>query len=175
MELLNLITTKDLNGPTLENPDSMLLHLLIDDFDPYDKYSDLLNSIFKLKHVDPQLVNINKKNPRDGTTALMLAAIRGNLELVTTLIYWNADPHAISTDRMAALTFACDAKHVEVARYLSKYVTREELELKPVHTRRTVKAQAQIMLKASPDMTEYDSLLEIIQNIEIRHLVEERI
>ncbi len=59
--------------------------------------------------------------------------------------------------------------------YLSEYVTREELEVKKTHTRHTVKAEVRGKLREFPNQTQYDTLLKIISDIEIRHLVEERI
>lgn len=170
----NSITTKDLNSPTVLDPNYTLLHKLIKEFDIEDKYPELLNSLFKLKNVEPQLVNINKKSFRTGATALMFAASRGNLELVNTLIAWKANPHIRSANLMTAFSCACNRGQVEVANYLSQYVTREELELQQIHTGNTVKAEVEEKLKEFPDQTQYDALLEIINNIEIRHLVEER-
>ena len=175
MELFNSITTKDLNNPIAADPDYTLLHILIKEFDLENKYPELINSIFKLQHVDPQFVNINKRNPRNGTTALMLAADRGNLELVNALIAWKANPHTLSADLMTAFSCACDCGHVEVARYLSAYVTREELELEQIHNGHTVKVEVEEKLREFPHQTKYDDLLKIICDIEIRHLIEERI
>lgn len=175
MELFNSITTKDLNNPIAADPDYTLLHILIKEFDLDNKYPELINSIFKLQHVDPQFVNINKRNPTNGATALMFAADRGNLELVNALIAWKANPHAVSTNLMTAFSCACDYGHVEVARYLSVYVTREELELEQIHNGHTVKVEVEEKLREFPHQTKYDTLLKIICDIEIRHLVEERI
>ena len=175
MELFNSITTKDLNNPVAADPDYTLLQVLIRDFDLENNYPELINSIFKLQHVDPQFVNINKTNPTNGATALMLAAARGNLELVNALIAWKANPHAVSIDLMTAFACACACEHVEVARYLSEYVTREELELEQTYYGHTVRVEVEKNLRQFPHQTKYDTLLKIICDIEIRHLVEERI
>lgn len=174
MELFNSITTQDLNDPTTIDPNYTLLQALVREFDPGDKYPELINGIFRLKHVYPQLVDIDKRNPTNGVTALMLAADRGNLELVNVLIAWKANPHASSMNLMTAFAYACNCGHVEVTHYLSEYVTREELEVEQTHTGNTIKAEVQEKLKEFPHQTEYDTLLDIIQNIEIRYLVEER-
>ncbi len=150
IELFNSITTQDLNDPTTIDPNYTLLQALIRKFDPGDKYPELINGIFRLKHVDSQLVDIDKRNPTNVVTALMLAADRGNLELVNILIAWKADPHALSMNLMTAFACACNCRHVEVARYLSEYVTQEELEVEQTHTGNTVKAEVQEKLREFP-------------------------
>lgn len=174
IELFNSITTKDLNNTTITDPNYTLLHMLIKEFDPQNKYPELVNGIFRLRHVDPQIVNIDKRNPRTGATALMLAANRGNLELVNVLVAWKANPHVLSNTLMTAFTYACTNGHVEVARYLSEYVTREELEVEQTHSGITVKTEVEQKLREFPNLTQYDTLLNIIHDIEVRHLVEER-
>ena len=173
--IFNSITTKDLNEPTVIDPNYTLLHKLVKEFDLRNKYPELLNGLFKLKHVDPSLVDIDKKNPRTGSTALMYAASRGHLELVKALIAWKANPHTRSANQMTPFFCACNKGQVEVASFLSHYITKEELELEQSNTGNTVKTEMEEKFRDFPNETKYDMLLKIICDIELRHLVEERI
>ena len=172
--IFNSITTKDLNKPTVIDPNYTLLHKLVKEFDLSNKYPELLNCLFRLKHVDPTLVDINKTNPRSGSTALMFAASRGHLELVHELLFWKANPHARSVNQMYPFFCACNKGQVEVASYLSHYVTKEELGLEQLYTGNTVKTETEEKFREFPNETKYDMLLKIIFDIELRHLVEER-
>lgn len=173
--LFNLISTAELNKFTKTDPDCTLLHALIKRFDTENKYPELLNNLFKLENVDPQHVNINSKNPRTGTTALMLAASRGNLKLVQNLLYWKADPHAISENQMTPFSCACNRGNVEVAEFLSTYVTKEELELEQTYTGNTPKEELHEKIMDSPNQRKYHDLLKIICDIELKYLIKERI
>ena len=173
--IFNSITTKDLNEPTEVDPYSTLLHKLVQGFDLKNRYPELLNNLFKLKYVDPTLVDIDKKNTLTGSTALMLAAGRGHLELVKELIAWKANPHAKSVHQMIPFFYACKNGQVEVASYLSQYVTKEELELKNSITGDTIKTEMEEGFRYFPREKNYDMLLKIICDIEFRHLVKEKI
>lgn len=173
--LFNSINTEELNKLTETYPNSTLLHALIKHFDREDKYPEYLDTLFNLKNVDPQRININFRNPMTGSTALILAAGRGNLKLVQTLIYWKADPHARTNNQMTPFYCACSHGNVEVAEFLSPYVTREELELKQAITGNTPKAELEELLLESLNKQKFHDLLKIISDIELRHLVQDRI
>lgn len=134
-----------------------------------------MDTLFNLKNVDPQRININFQNPMSGSTALILAAGRGNLKLVQTLIYWNANPHARINHQMTPFYCACSHGNVEVAEFLSPYVTRKELGLRQAITGNTPKAELEELLLESLNKQKYHDLLKIVSDIELRHLVQDRI
>lgn len=175
IELFNSISTEDLNKNTETYPYSTLLHALIKNFDKKDKRPEYLDNLFQLENVDPQHVNVNYRNQMTGSTALMLAASRGQLRLVQTLIHWKADPYARSANQMTAFFCACSRGNVEVAEFLSTYVTREELQLKQTITGKTPKTELEEQLLESPNKEKFLHLLKMINDIEIRHLVQDRV
>lgn len=129
----------------------MLLHKLIKFFDLPNKHLYFLNNLFNLPNLDPEKVNINSKNPRYGTTALIHTASRGHLPLVKTLLFWKADSHSRSANQITPFYCACNHRHVEVAEYLSKYVTKEELQLEQINTGNTVKKDVEKELIENPN------------------------
>lgn len=172
--LFQSITAEKLNQFDVLDTRYMLLHKLIKFFDLQNKYPQFLDNLFNLPNVDPEKVNINSKNPRNGTTALIHAASRGHLRLVQTLLFWKANPHSRSDNQMTPFYCACNHRHVEVAEYLSRYVTKEELQLKQTNTGNTVKENMEKDLMANPNHPKLEQLLKLIEDIELRHLVEER-
>lgn len=172
--LFQSITAEKLNQFDVLDARYMLLHKLIKFFDLQNKYPQFLNNLFNLPNVDPEKVNINSKNPRNGTTALIHAASRGHLQLVQTLLFWKANPHSRSENQMTPFYCACNHRHVEVAEYLSRYVTKEELQLEQTNTGNTVKENMEKDLMANPNHPKLERLLKLIEDIELRHLVEER-
>lgn len=59
--------------------------------------------------------------------------------------------------------------------YLGCYVTREELELRGAFNNKTIKEDLELRLVDIPNNQETNDLLKIIINIEMRHLIQERI
>lgn len=174
-ELFNLITAEELNKYTNTDPSSTLLIAILDYFDINDRYTDLINGLFHLRNVDVQKVNINAQNLVTQKTALITAADRGLFQFVQTLIFWNADPHIITFHQTTAFSCACKEGHVEVAEYLSRYVTREELELRGEFSNKTIKEEMELRLVQIPNDRKTNDLLKIIFNIEMRHLIQKRI
>lgn len=170
-QLFNLITAKELNTSTEFDPDFTLLQKLIKEFDKANKYPDLLNDLFSLPNVDPKDVNINSINLKDGTTPLINAASRGHLKLLETMLFWNVNPHIKSNNQMTAFTYACNHVHINIAKYLSCHVTKEELHIKHLNTGYTIKEELQIRQEAQPNEPKFEELLKIIQNIEINHKI----
>lgn len=105
----------------------------------------------------------------------MLAAIRGNLRLVTQLILWKTDPHARSNIQMTAFSYTIYYYNIEISRFLSVYVTKEELELKNLHNGQTPREGIEQSILHNPAEQKYHDLLNIIHTIELRHLMEDRI
>lgn len=171
----DLINAEELNKFTTTDPNHILLHALIKFFDLGGKYPRLLNNLFELSNVDPRDVNINFQNPVSGSTALMLAADRGHFRLVQTLLFWKADPHIRSFNQKTAFVCAINNTNVEIAQFLSIYLTREELELEVVYTGQTPREEVEDKLMRDPTEQKYQDLFKIITDIEVRHLVEDRI
>lgn len=169
------LNAKELNTHTDMYPSYILLHVLIRYFDRENKYPGFPSNIFELRNVNPRDVNINFRNPESGTTALMLAAIHGDLRLVTQLILWKANPHARSNIQMTPFSFAICYYNVEVSRFLSVYVTREELELVNLHSGQTPREAIEESISRNPAEQKYHDLLNIIDTIELRFLTEDRI
>lgn len=169
------LDAEELNAYTNRYPDYILLHALIKYFDLENKYPEFLSNIFELRNVNPRDVHINSRNSETGTTALILAAIRGDLRLVTHLIHWKADPQARSNLHMTAFFYAICYSNVEVSQFLSVYVTKEELELENFHNDQTAREAIEELILDDPTEEKYRDLLNIIDTIELRHIMEDRI
>lgn len=174
-ELFNSITAEELNKYTIFDPSYTLLNAVLNYFDKGNRYPYFINGLFQLRNVDIQQVNINAKTPVTQMTALIIAANRGLSQFVPTLLFCNADPHAITIHQTTAFSCACINGHIEVAEYLSFYVTREELELRATFNDNKIKEDLELRLEEIPNDRKTDDLLKIIFNIEIRNLIQEKI
>ena len=172
--LFHRITAEELNKHTLSNPAYTLLNIILHYFDLGNRYPDLINGLFSLPNVDVQQVRINARTSDTRMTALIIATNRGLFQFVQTLLFWNADPHAITNMQATAFSTACTKHEVQIAKYLSPYVTKEELELRSAFNDNTIKEDLELSLEEFPNDRKIKDLLDIIFKIEIRHIIQEQ-
>lgn len=91
------------------------------------------------------------------------------------MIFWRADPHARSNIQQTAFSSAIHFQNIEVAQFLSTYVTKEELELKNTATRQTTKEVLEELIEGDPTKQTYQDLSNAIDAIELKYFIEDKI
>lgn len=124
------ITTEQLNERVPIDPGSILLQRIIHHFDLQGKYQHLVIGLFNSPNVDTSRLNINHQHDVNGRTALMLAAGRGNLEVVKELMQLGANMQIITADNRTAFAYACWFGHIEVVKLFLPLVKLREYTLR---------------------------------------------
>lgn len=124
------ITTEQLNEAVSIDPGSTLLHRIIQTFDAGREYQHLITGLFDSPNVDPSQLNIDHQHTIHGRTALMLAAYRGNFEVVKKLMSLGADMHITTHDNRTAFGYACWWGQLEIVKFLLPQVELREYSLR---------------------------------------------
>lgn len=126
------ITTEQLNEAVSIDPSSILLQRIIHTFDFDRQYQHLVTGLFDSPNVDASQLNINYQHATNGRTALMLAAYRGNFEVVKKLMSLGADMQITTHDNRTAFRFACTWGHLDIVKFLLPQVELREYSLRNV-------------------------------------------
>ncbi|MCJ1349245.1 hypothetical protein MMC31_007481 [Peltigera leucophlebia] len=174
-KVFDSFTTKQLNQFTIENPTSTLFNILVEHFDTDDNYPHFLIKLCNSPNVDMKEVNIHTPNSITGETTLMIAAMRGHLELCKILILNGASAQVETPQSKTAFYNACFFGNYEVAEYLVKYISREELKL--IHGRLTIKQHIKEKILNYPHsifLSSYQAILRLIEAKELQEIIDER-
>lgn len=102
-KIFESITTEQLNKHVDIDPGNIRLQRIIHAFDSEQRYQYLIIGLFDSPNVDTSRLDINHQHVQNGLTPLMVAAYRGNFEVLEKLISlganvqlcWNFQPNSI--------------------------------------------------------------------------------
>lgn len=153
------ITTEQLNERVDIDPGSILLQRIIHTFDRPRKYSHLVIGLFDSPNVDTSRLYINHQHDVHGRTALMLAAYRGNLEVVKKLMSLGADMQITTADDRTAFAYACWMGKIEVVKLFLPFVELREYTLRAINQKTIIEV---VETNVAPLGTPYLDLMKLL-------------
>lgn len=163
-KIFESITTEQLNEHVDIDPGNILLQRIIHTFDSGRRYQYLVIGLFDSPNVDTSRLDINHQHAQNGLTPLMVAAYRGNFEVLEKLMSLGADMQLVGTFNRTAFRYACRKGNMNAIELLLPFVELREYTLRG-RERETIIEQVQKSL----EVTHRYPLLDLMKLLAISH------
>lgn len=158
------ITTEQLNEHVDIDPGNILLQRIIHTFDSGRRYQYLVIGLFDSSNVDTSRLDINHQHAQNGLTPLMVAAYRGNFEVLKKLISLGADMQLVGTFNRTAFRYACWKGNMNAIGLLLPFVELREYTLRGREGETIIED-----VQKSFEVTHRQPLLDVMKLLAISH------